>query len=103
MKTAQLQNQVGLEKGEFELIKGTFSPDDAWDILSDLIQRKINYHSLRSLSHYEQFGTGDQWSERRITELKKSFDTIQAMVNKAKARGGSLEVRSGITVEMVTS
>lgn len=103
MKTSYSQKELKIEKDDFELIKGKFSPDDALDILSSLIQKKINYHNLRSFSHSERFGVNDEWSESRIKELKKSFESIQVIIAKAREQGVYLSIKSSISIEVVPS
>lgn len=101
MEAIHLQKTLEIKKGEFELINGKFSPDDAMEILGNLIQKKIDYHSLRSFSHYERFGVTDQWSDKRLKELKKSFESIQVIIEKAREHGNYLDISSSISIEVV--
>lgn len=103
MKTSHSQQESEIEKNDFELIKGKFSPDEALEILSNLIQKKIDYHNLRSLSHYERFGINDQWSESRIKELKKSLESIRDIIVRAREGGDCLVIKSSISIEVIPS
>ncbi len=103
MNTTHLQKDFEISKSNFELIKGKFSPNDALEILGTLIQKKIDYHSLRSFSHQERFGVTDQWSESRIEELKKSLKSIQAIIANTRERGEYLHITSSISIEVKPS
>lgn len=103
MNTSYSQEESKIGKGDFELIKGKFSPDDALDILSNLIQKKIHYHDLRSFIHLERLGVNDTWSESRVKELKKSLESIQVIVGKAREQGDHLRIDSTISIEVLPS
>ncbi|GCC52752.1 hypothetical protein SanaruYs_29900 [Chryseotalea sanaruensis] len=103
MKASYSQEKLEIVKGDFELITGKFSPDDALDILSNLIQKKINYHNLRSFSHSERFGLNDVWSESRIEELRKCLESIQDIIVKAREQGVYLNIKSNISIEVLPS
>jgi len=88
------------EKKKFELIKGEFSPEDAFKILGHLIHEKISYHNLRSFREFERLGKKDEWSETRIEELKQSRDKIRAIIDNAKDQGKVLSIKSNISLEL---
>lgn len=100
MKTSYPQEEFKIEKNDFELIKGKFSPDDAQEILSNLLQKKIDYHNLRIFSQYERFGTNDEFSQSRLKELKRSFESIQAIIAEARDQGDYLIINSSISIEI---
>lgn len=53
------------------LVDGQFKPGDAKDILHALLTQKIQYHTLRNLSHEERFGKPDKYALERLKELNK--------------------------------
>jgi hypothetical protein len=57
---------------EIELIHGTYQPAEAMEVLSNLIQQKIAYHTQRTLRHQEMFGSPDLAAEERLSELQKT-------------------------------
>ncbi len=57
---------------EIELIHGTYQPAEAMEVLSNLIQQKIAYHSQRTLRHQEMFGSPNLEAEQRLIELQKT-------------------------------
>lgn len=66
---------------KFILIEGTFSPEDAREILFELISSKIKFH------HREAFGiqtrtNGDiSHSEKRVEELKASRQKMDDIID----------------------
>ncbi|MGJ8660633.1 MAG: hypothetical protein ACSHXL_01220 [Bacteroidota bacterium] len=95
------EEKVRIEKGQFELIKGVFSPSDALEIIMHLMQEKIKFHGVRSFNQSIRIGTKDEWSEMRIDELKQSRDQIKQLLEKAKQDGNSVNINSNISIELI--
>jgi DNA-directed RNA polymerase subunit F len=55
---------------EIELIQSSYHPEEALEVLGNLIQQKIAYHSQKTLRHQELFGTSDAQAEQRLSELQ---------------------------------
>ena len=49
MKTLENSKKVSVEIKQHDLIHGEFSPEDGLEIITHLIQEKINFHNMRSL------------------------------------------------------
>lgn len=101
MSTIQLKEKSQTTTNQFELIKGEFSPEDAKEIISHLIQEKINFHNNRSFSQILRSGNGCEWSLTRIEELKESKEAIKVLLDTAKEEGKSLKIKSNIIIEIV--
>lgn len=55
-----------------ELIKGQFTPAEAIDIISALIDQKVNFHEVRKFQRWElDHDCGTEDLDRRISELKR--------------------------------
>lgn len=67
---------------KIDLIKGTFSPSEARDILLDLLNSKINFHNKKNWSSRERFGKPDAESEQRLKHLKNSRNKILRLFTK---------------------
>lgn len=91
---------VAIEKKNFKLITGEFSPENAEEILMDLINKKINFHHLRDFSHQERFGKSDEATLRRIKELDESKAEINQLIQKASTLGKLLRINSTIQMEI---
>ncbi len=55
-----------------ELIQSSYHPEEALEVLCNLIQQKIAFHSKKTLRHQEMFGTPDIHAEQRLTELQQA-------------------------------
>ena len=61
---------------EIELIQSNYFPEEAMEVLGNLIQQKIAYHTQKTLRHNEMFGTPDQQAEIRLVALKHIKKTL---------------------------
>lgn len=67
-----------MEKIEnIELIKGTFTPREAREILVELLNSKINFHNLKNWSSHERAGKPDAHSEQRLAYLNESRKKVE--------------------------
>jgi hypothetical protein len=102
MSTTITNESIKTAKDQFELIQGEFTPEDARDIVINLIQKKINFHSTRNFSNFIRFGSAEEeWSLKRIEDLKKSEEEIRNLINQAKAEGKKLKIQSDISIEFI--
>lgn len=60
-----------------DLIKGTFTPSEARDLLLDLLNSKINFHNKKDFSSRERFGKPDADSEQRLKHLMDSRTKVK--------------------------
>lgn len=65
-----------------DLIKGTFTPREAQDILLVLLNRKIDFHNMKNWSSRERFGKPDADSEQRLKHLKESRSKVETLILK---------------------
>jgi DNA-directed RNA polymerase subunit F len=56
---------------EIELIQSNYHPEEALEVLGNLIQQKIAYHTQKTIRHQEMFGTTDAHAEQRLAELQQ--------------------------------
>jgi hypothetical protein len=82
-----------------KLINGSFEPENAGKILFALINSKINYHNLETLTVRVQQGLNDEKSLKRIEELNNSQAEIMKILEEAKRNNKLLKVSSTITIE----
>lgn len=55
---------------DIEFIQSTYKPTEAIEVLGNLIQQKMAYHTQKTLRHQEMFGSPDPLAELRLVELK---------------------------------
>lgn len=85
----------------FTLVKGSYSPDDAKEILMNLIQSKIQFHNIRKLSSFEKSGSRDETSEDRISDLKEARKEILDMLKSSDEKGiSNVSINSTIHITL---
>ena len=57
---------------EIELIQSSYHSEEALEVLCNLIQQKIAYHTKKTLRHQEMFGLPDSHAEQRLAELQQT-------------------------------
>ncbi|CAA9195383.1 hypothetical protein ACHRVW_23475 [Flavobacterium collinsii] len=86
---------------KIQLIKGSYSNEEAKEILFNLINAKINFHNLKNFSDDERSGNLDEISLKRITELTESKEVISEVINYATKENLKITIDNDIflTVE----
>lgn len=101
MVTSQFEKSSEVRKDQQELIKGTFAPNDAKEIIDHIISKKINFHKLRIFGSEIKTGVSDDFSKRRIIELKESQNSLEEVIRNANAEGKSIRIESHISIEII--
>lgn len=101
MITESIVKEKETELGLYDLIDGTFSADDASEILNYLINKKINFHKARNFSSEIRFGKSDKDSIKRSKELIESKAQMNEVIKKAIADNKKLKIKSKISIELV--
>jgi hypothetical protein len=70
-----------MKNQHFKLINGTFSAEEAKEILTNVYGSKIQFHLIRNWSSSERFGHDDPESVKRLPELRRDFDRIKQMLS----------------------
>lgn len=84
-----------------DLIKGTFTPNEAQEILLQLLDSKITFHNIKNWSSRERFGKPDADSEQRLKYLRKSRDKVKKLVSKLiKSGNGEKTVTINSIIEI---
>ena len=83
-----------------ELIKGTFTPDEAGAILLQLLDSKINFHNLKNWSSSERFGKPDAYSEQRLKHLKESRKKVETLVSRSISEEINMIINSSIEINI---
>lgn len=83
-----------------ELIEGTFTPDEAREILLELLNSKIRFHNVKNWSSRERFGKPDAYSEKRLKHLMESIKKVQALVSKSIVEEKTMTINSIIEINI---
>lgn len=84
------------------LIDGTFAPNEARKILSDLISSKINYHQLELFSNEERFSKDISNSKKRIEVLKETKESLKKIIEYAVKNQYQLQVNAVVEIKFLT-
>lgn len=93
-KTPQTKQQV-------ELVKGKFTPSEARDILSALIDVKVNFHKIQRLQRWEgqhNCDTGDLNS--RIAELVLAEEHGKEFIQAVRGQGKNVKISGTLVLEI---
>ncbi|MEO8821060.1 MAG: hypothetical protein ABI267_00805 [Ginsengibacter sp.] len=79
-------------------IKGSFTPQEAKDVLLELITYKINFHSIKNFSSQERYGKPLKGSQKRIEELQASREKFVKLIESAAREKTNLTIDSHIHI-----
>jgi len=82
------------------LIKGTFTADDARDVLLSILNYKINYHQMKNFSSELKTGKEEAVTTERIEQLRKTREQVIAAIEEAVENGYLLNVKADLHIEM---
>jgi hypothetical protein len=85
----------------FKLIDGTFTPDQARQVLGAIVKSKIDFHSLNKLSETERSAQSDLSSEERLQSLRALDTELKALFKSAQASGAKLKVTGSFEIALV--
>ncbi|RME99296.1 MAG: hypothetical protein D6772_07935 [Bacteroidetes bacterium] len=84
------------------LIKGSFTPTEAEQVLGKLLQEKINFHKEERLQNWIREHNGNtQVIETRIAELRDEKQNLRRIIEEARKAGFHLEIKGDIEIRFV--
>lgn len=90
------------EKKEVKLIDGDFTPSQAFDILSALIDQKINYHKIENLQHWEKDHNNDPRPfQERIQKLEEEKELLKKYLSHLRKEGKRLSIDGILTLNPI--
>lgn len=87
-------------KETVKLIRGTFSPEDAAEVLFSILSDKIRFHNIQVLSIKERFNGDTSYSEQRLVELKAAKEKVSQLILEAKNSNSEIEIQSDINIQL---
>lgn len=82
------------------LVKGSFSKEDAREIINNLFGSKISFHKNRNFSNEIRFNQQDKHALRRAKELRESLDRCLAAID-SLPENGQLRINCLLQMEFV--
>lgn len=83
-----------------ELVKGVFTPQEAREVLLQLLNGKINFHNLKNWSSRETFGKPDAVSEQRLRYLEESRKKVEMFISEAMDEKKNIIINSDIEINI---
>jgi hypothetical protein len=81
------------------LIEGTFTPEEARDILMNAFTAKINFHNVKNMTSFETVGKEDEMAVKRISQLKTELIKVRELLSEAQEKEMNLVIQSTISVK----
>lgn len=92
-----------MENQTFSLIDGTFSNQEAKEIVMNLYSNKINFHERKNFSSNECFGKDDLVAIKRIPQLKEALKAILELMKTAEGQNKTFVIKSTVSITISNS
>jgi hypothetical protein len=86
---------------DYKLIEGSFSDEEAKDVLKNFFESKIHFHEMRNFSSEERFGHKDAIALKRIPELKEASEEVLKIVQQAKLTNKRLLINASVQITII--
>lgn len=86
---------------QFSLVKGTFNPEDANNILSVLYNSKIDFHVRSAVSHELRNGEPAPLHAKRIDELEEAYSRVKEIISIARGCGMKMNINATLDIELI--
>lgn len=82
-----------------QLVEGQFTPAEALDVITALIDEKINFHKIQRLSTCEGDECADtSYCNERIQELMAEKERARSFIMSAKAEGFNVRINGNLDI-----
>ena len=86
---------------KLQLVDGEFTATEAFDVINNLINEKINFHKINRLQIFEQdHGADTEHLSKRITELSAGREDLREFILKAKQQGLNVRINGVIEISL---
>ena len=86
---------------KINLVEGSFSASEVLDVISSLIDEKINFHKLQRLSWCEgDSGANTAFPDGRIAELQNEKLIARAFINSLREEGKRFRMEGVVRITM---
>ncbi|WP_298924188.1 hypothetical protein [uncultured Allomuricauda sp.] len=80
-------------KQKIQLVDGSFTPSEACDVITSLLDQKINFHKLQRLSWSEgDRDVNTKYPDERIAELEREKVIANEFINSLRSEGKRLRI-----------
>lgn len=98
METKEL-NSSEKTKQKIQLVRGEFTPSEAYDVIMSLIDEKINFHKIQRLQQQERkhkCNTDDL--DGRIGQLEKEKEIARAFIKTTRSKNVNLKIEGVLEI-----
>lgn len=96
-----ISNDIKVMQRNVQLVKGTFPPVEAADVLLSLLTYKIKFHTVQLLGKKDHLNENEIIpSQQRIVELEKAKTMVKELILKARDEGYELEIDGEIKINL---
>ena len=87
---------------KIRMVEGYFSPSEAKDLISSMIDGQISFYKLQHMSCWESDHTLDtQVLDEKIAKLTAMKADLKNLVKEAKTNGSRIKIQSDLSLELV--
>ena len=84
-----------------KLVDGEFTPLQASDIVSSLIEQKINFHKVENLQYWEKDHKNDQKPFiKRVKELEDAEKEAKSFILNKEFKGKKIKIKGNLTISI---
>lgn len=84
-----------------KLVDGEFTPLQAADIVSSLIEQKINFHKVENLQYWEKNHQSDQKPfVERVKELEEAEKNAKSFLLDKGLKGKKIKINGNLTISV---
>ena len=99
---AQEEKNLTQTEQKIQLVEGTFTPSEASDVISALIDEKINFHKLQRISMCEGHKDANtSYEDGRVAELHNEKKTAKEYIAQARREGYNLKIDGVLEITFV--
>ncbi|NHF58699.1 hypothetical protein FK220_005070 [Flavobacteriaceae bacterium TP-CH-4] len=100
MKNSTVAQAVNTQQ-KIQLVDGTFTISEANDVVTALINEKINFHKLQRLSLCEGLATADTlYPDGRIAELEQEKKIAKAFFKEVRNTGATIKINGTLEISV---
>mgnify|MGYP001031066931 FL=1 len=86
---------------EVRLVDGTFTPIQAADIVSSLIEQKINFHKVENLQHWEKNHKNDAKPFiQRVKDLEEAEKEAKSFILDEERKDKKIKIKGNLTISI---
>ena len=87
------------QKEQIRLTQGSFTPSQTADMLTGLIDQKINFYKImRWSSSVNDENVDTSWISDKINELQAEKEKVKSLVNEARSYGKRVSVKGSFEI-----